>query len=88
VDAEVLERDEQAEIERVPQAELGGDPAVEPAEDRPAVGALGRRGEPEEHVRPEVLEQPAVGRRLRVVELVHDHDVVGVGPEALQPFVV
>jgi hypothetical protein len=41
VDAEVLERRDEALIEGVPQAQLGGDAAIEPAEDRLAVGALG-----------------------------------------------
>ena len=51
VDAEVLERAHEPEVERVPQAQLRGDAPVEPAEHRATVGALGGRREAEEDLR-------------------------------------
>ena len=78
--AEVLERAEKPAFERLPQPQLGGDPAVEPLQDALAVGAFGRGGEARAAPSAsEVLEQPPVGRRRGVVELVDDDDVEGVG---------
>ena len=48
VDAVVGERREAVLGDRVPEAKLGGDPVVEPAEDRQAVAPLGSGGEAEE----------------------------------------
>jgi hypothetical protein len=79
--AEVLERREEPLLERVPQAHLVRRPAVEPAAHVAAVVALGCGGEAEEHSRAHVREEPVVGGRLRVVELVHDDDVEVVGRE-------
>ena len=46
-DAEVLERDEEALVDRLPEPQLDGDPLVEPLGDVLAVQALGRRGQPQ-----------------------------------------
>jgi hypothetical protein len=62
-------------IDRVPQAQLGGDAIVEPVEDRQAVAALGRGGEPEQLGRREWFEHLLVRRCGGVVELVDDHHV-------------
>ena len=51
VDAVILERDQQLPLERVPQPQLGCDPPAEVTEQRPAVGALGCRGQPDQHRR-------------------------------------
>ncbi len=61
-DAEVLERHEEALVDRLPEPQLDGDALVEPLGDVLAVEPLGRRGEPEQLLRLEVLEQPVVGR--------------------------
>jgi hypothetical protein len=77
--AEVMERHQQVGGQRVPERQLVRRPV---AEERPhvhAVGALRRGRQAEKFLRPQVVEQPPVGRRLCVVELVdHDHvEVVG-----------
>lgn len=48
VDAEIVERREQAAIESFPEPELDRDPVIEPLQDRFAVRSLRRRGETEE----------------------------------------
>ena len=75
VDAEVRERREVFLVDRVPQPQLGGDPAVEVAQHVEPVRALGRRGQAEQLERLQVLEQRLVRGRRRVVELVDDDDV-------------
>ena len=45
VDAVVGEGREAVLVDGVPQPQLGGDPVVEPVEDRQTVAALGSRGE-------------------------------------------
>ena len=87
-DAEVLERHEEALIDGLPEPQLDGDAMVEPLGDVLAVETLGRRGEAEQLLRREVVEQPVVGRRRRVVELVDDDDVEGVRRDLLQPICV
>ena len=57
-------------------------------EDRLAVAALGGGGQAEQDPGGEVLEERGVGGRFGVVELIDDHDVVGVGFEALEPALV
>ena len=49
-----------------------------------AVGPLRGRGQPEQDARLQVLEQPCVGRRLGVVELVDDHHVERVRVELVE----
>ncbi len=71
--------DEALLVDRVPQPQLGGDAIVEPVQDRQAVAALGRGGQAEQLDGLHVVEQRAVRRRRRVVELVDDHDVEVVG---------
>ena len=79
-DGEVVERAEQVLAQGVPQPQLGGGaPVEELGADVDAVGALGGCGEAEQLARGQVVEEPSVRRRLGVVELVDDHDVVGVG---------
>ncbi len=48
VHAEVRERNQILLVDRVPHAEFGRDPSVEVAKDVEAVGALGRRGHPQQ----------------------------------------
>ena len=79
MDSEVLEGAEEAALEGFPQPQLGGDAPVEPLDDAFAVGALGGRGEPEQLLRSQVVEEPPVRRGLGVMELVHDDDVEAVG---------
>jgi len=65
---------------RSPQPQLaGGAPVEEVGADIDAVGTLGSCGEAEQLAQGQVVEQPSVRWRLGVVELVDDHDVVGVG---------
>ena len=75
MDAVVGERHEVLLVDRIPDAQLGGDPSVEVAQHVEAVGALRRGREPEQLGRLDVLEQRSVRRRRGVVELVDDHDV-------------
>ena len=75
VNAVVGERREVLLVDRVPQPQLGGDASVEVAEDVEPVGALRRRRKPEQLTRVDVLEDPLVRRRSRVMELVDDDDV-------------
>ena len=77
-DAEVVERAEQVSGDRVPDAQLSGGAAVEERADVGAVGALGGRGEAEEFTGLKVVEEPSVGGRLGVVELVDDDDIEGI----------
>jgi hypothetical protein len=84
VDAEVGERGEAVLVDRVPQAQLGGDPLVEPVEDRQAVAALGRGGQAEQLTWAHVIEERRVAGRGGVVELVHDHHVEVVGRKLRQ----
>ena len=78
-----MERHEQVGVERVPQPQLV---AIRPSKnclDVDAVAAFRRRGQPEQLLRLQVVEQPAVGGRHGVVELVDDDDVEVVGLDAL-----
>ena len=50
-----------------------------------AVHAIGRRGQPEQELRREVVDDPAVRRSRRVVELVDDDVVEVVGGERREP---
>ena len=74
-DAEVLERDEEPLVDRLPEPELDGDAPAEELGHVLRVHPLRRRRQPEQLLRIEAVEQPAVARRRRVVELVDDDDV-------------
>jgi hypothetical protein len=65
----------------IPQAQLGGDAVVEPVQDREAVAALRRCGEPEQLDGLEVVEHSLVRRGSGMVELVDDDDVEVIGRE-------
>jgi hypothetical protein len=54
----VLERGQELLVEGVPEADLRGSAAVEPAPDVPSVGTLGRGGQPEEETRLQVRGRP------------------------------
>ena len=62
-------------IDRVPQPQLGGDAIVEPVQDGQPVASFRRGGQPEQLDGRHVVEDPLVGGRGGVVELVDDHDV-------------
>ena len=79
VDAEVVERAEQALVERIPQSRFERDATVEPFEYRLAVRTLGRSGEPEQDLRCQALEKPVIARGRRMVKLVDDDYVKAVG---------
>ena len=82
-DAEVLEWHQEALVDRLPKAQLHRGPAAEPVGDVASVEALRRRGQAEQLARLQPLEQPLVAGRGRVMELVDDEDVEGVGVESL-----
>ena len=73
VDAVVLERHEELVVERVPQAKLGRDVAVEVGQQRLAVAALGGRREPDEDLRLQPRHDLLVRLRGHVMALVDDH---------------
>ena len=75
VQAEVLERRQQPTLQRLPQPQLHRDAATEPAAHVLTVGPLRRGGQTEQDLRLEVLQQPSVRGRLRVMELVDHHHV-------------
>ena len=81
-DAVVLERHEELAVERVPQAQLGGDVAVEVGQQRLAVAALGRRGEADAGSRAQPRDDGLVRVGRDVVALVDDDvaEVVGAEP--------
>ena len=81
VDAVVHERREPLLIDRVPQAQLGGNSIVEPVQQRKAVASLRRRGQPQKFGRLDVLEKRAIRRRGSVMELVDDDHVEVTGFE-------
>ena len=81
MDAEVVERREQALLERVPQPQLDRDAVAEPAQHVEAVGSFGGGGEAEQVLRAEVVEQRLVAGGGGVVELVDDDDVELFGVE-------
>lgn len=75
MDAEVGERRQPMLIDRVPQAQLRGDPVLEPLEDGHAVAPLGRGRETQKLHRADLFQQGAIGGRGGVVELVHDDHI-------------
>ena len=77
--AEVVERAQQATLERFPEAQLDGNASIKPIKDALAVGAFRRGGQAQQDLRFQMIEQPAVGVCGCVVELVDDDDVEGVG---------
>ncbi len=75
-DAEVVERHQQIGVQGVPEAQFAGGAAVEELlGDVDAVAAFRRRGQSEELLRLQVVQQPAVGGRHGVVEFIDDDDV-------------
>ena len=83
---EVGERDEPLLLDRVPEPELGGDPAVEPLQHREAVGAFRRRGETKQLDRRHVVEEPCPRLGGGVVELVDDDDLEARRRDPVQRF--
>ena len=78
--------DKDAGRDQVGRRDRGDDIREDFAEAAP-VEPVGRRGEAEQHLRGEVIEQTRIRRRGGVVELVHDHHVGGqrvvlIAPEA------
>jgi hypothetical protein len=70
-----MERTEELAVQRLPEADLGSDPPVEPFEDALPIRALGRGCQTEEFTGGEAQEQFLVGRRCRVMELIDDHNL-------------
>ena len=85
MDAVVHERREPLLIDRIPEAQLGGDSIVEPVQQREAVASLRRRGKSQKFSRLDVLEKLPIGLRGSVMEFIDDDhvEVTGVqGSEA------
>ena len=74
-----MKRAEQTLIERVPKPGLRCDASVEPIEHRFAVGAFGGCGKPEQELRFQARQETFIARGRRMVKLVDDDDVEGVG---------
>src|SRR5688572_16975167 len=83
---EILERAEQPALERIPEPHFHRDVIVEVVKDVFGVGAFGRGGQPQEDsgrlssrvglcAAEEMVEQPPIRRRRRMMELVDNHDV-------------
>ena len=85
MDAVVDERRQSVLVDGVPQAQLGGDAILEPAEQRQSVAAFGRRGKPQELAGSHMVEQSSIGRSRGVVELVDDHDIEVTRIEICEP---
>lgn len=79
VDAEVLKRNNETLIERVPQSQLGSYATLEPRQNGFAVGAFRCCGQSEQDLRFEVIKNVIVRLRSRMMELVHDDHVVRIG---------
>ena len=77
--AEVLERNEEALVDRLPKPQLDRDAMVEPLGDVPTVKPLRRRRQAEQLARPKMVEEPVVAVGRRVMELVDDDDIERVG---------
>ena len=84
VNTVVGEGREELLVDRIPQPKLRSDASIEEAENVESIGALGSRREPEQLARIEVLEDPFVTRRRRMVELVDDNDVEVLWIEAAE----
>ena len=74
-DAEVLERDEEALIDCLPQPQLDGDSMVEPLGDVAAIEPLRRCRQTEQFPRLQVVEEPVIAVGGGVMELVDDDDI-------------
>ena len=85
VDPVVHERHQVLLVDGVPHPKLGGDAAIEVAEDVEAVCALRRCRQAEQLDRIDVFEQCPIRGRCSVMELVHDHDVEMTRIECGQP---
>ena len=83
VNAEVVEWREQSLIERLPQTHVAGDPVVEPMNDVLTVRPFRSRGQTQEHLRLEPFEQLPICRRLRVVKLIDDDNVVRIDRDVI-----
>ena len=85
MDAEVREGRQALLVDRVPEAQFGGNAIVEPVEQRQAVASLGRRRQTEQLDGLDVLEERPVRGRRGVMELVDDDDVEVGGIEVARP---
>lgn len=84
VDPVVGERGQVVLIDRVPQAEFGGDAVTEPLQHSQAIGPFWCRGQAEQLHGCEVLKQAFVRFRCRVVELVDDDHIEAIGCEVVE----
>src|SRR5207253_2693785 len=75
VQTEILERTEQAALERIPEPELHGDVVVEVMKDVLGVRSFWRGGQSKKDLGSEMVQQPAIRWRRSMVELVDDQDV-------------
>ena len=66
-------RGEQLSFERVPEAQLGSDVAIEVGQQRAAVAPFGRRRKAQEQARADVLDEGLVGGSWNVVAFVDHH---------------
>jgi hypothetical protein len=66
-------------IDRIPEAQPGGDSIVEPVQQREAVASLRRRRKPQKFNRLDVFEKIPIGLRGSVMELIHDDHVEVTG---------
>ena len=81
-DSEVVEGHQQVRLERVPEPQLDCGSPVEEGAHVESVRALGRCGQAQQFDGSEVVEEPAVGGCLGVVELVDHDNVEVIGAEA------
>ncbi len=83
-EAVVVEGGQELALEGMPEAQLGGDVAVEVGQERAAVLALRGGGEPDELVGAETRDEGLVGAGRNVVTLVDDHVAKVGGAEAIE----
>ena len=81
MNAVVDERDKALLVDRVPETQLSGDPAVEPIEQREAVAAFRGRRQTEKLHGLDMLEQCFVRLGRGVVELIDDDNIEMVPPQ-------
>ena len=74
-DAEVLKRNQEPLVDRLPQPQLDRDATVEELGHVLRIHPLRRRRQAEQLLGIKAVEQPPIARRGRVVKLVDDHDV-------------
>jgi len=87
-DPEVLERNEEALVDGFPKPQLDRDTVIEPLRDVFAVEALWRCREAQEFFRRKMVQEPVVGGRRSVVELIDDDDVERVRSDPSETFSV